>query len=82
MATMRAKMQVSQVTKFNGGTEKVSFTAVSGKAPYGKDGDSEDNTYARFTPSGECHLTINNPALAGKLIPGQKFYLDFTEAPE
>jgi hypothetical protein len=61
--------------------ERVSFRAVS-KYPYGENGESDDNTYARYTPAGELKLTINNPALLGKHKAGQKYYLDFTLAPE
>lgn len=55
-------------------------TSVAGKADYGPNGESEDNTFARFTPSGSLSLTINNPDLLGKIKPGQKFYVDFTLA--
>lgn len=77
---MRAKMQVRSVEQF-GDSERLSLSAVTGKDPFGPNGESEDNTYARYTPSGECTLTINNPALVGRFKQGQTFYLDFTEAP-
>ncbi len=79
---MRAKMQVQSVTKHHGGAETVKMSAVTGKGPFGAEGASEDNTYARYTPSGSVELNVNNPALAGKIEPGKKFYVDFTEAPE
>jgi hypothetical protein len=79
---MRAKMQVSSVEQFHGGMEVVKLSAVTGKGSFGPEGESEDNTYARYTPSGKCELSINNPALMGKIKPGMKFYLDFTEAAE
>lgn len=44
------------------------------------DGSDEDNTYAKFSPTGELTLSIANPALLGKIEPGQKFYLDLTAA--
>jgi hypothetical protein len=78
---MRAKMQVQSVTRQQG-SEQLKLSAVCGKAPFGKEGESKDNTYARWTPSGELSLTVTNPALLGKFNPGQKFYLDFTEAAE
>lgn len=80
-ATMRAKMQVQEVRSFGDG-EQVEFSAVTGNTPFGQDGESDDNTYARWTPSGRLTLTISNPALLGKFRVGQKFYLDFTEASE
>jgi hypothetical protein len=57
------------------------FSAVS-DAPFGAEGESEDNTFARYTPSGSLCLTITNPNLIGQFRNGQKFYLDFTESPD
>ncbi len=48
---------------------------------YPEDGSDEDNTYAKFSPQGDCTITVANPALLGKLTVGQKYYVDFTEAP-
>lgn len=79
---MRAKMQVQWVEKFNGGSERVKMSYVTGNKPFGPEGESEDNTFARYSPSGSLEITINNPNLAGKITPGQKFYLDFTLASE
>lgn len=85
---MRAKMVVSAIeptmtdpkdrTKII--QERVHFSAVFGTDPYGPNGESEDNTYARFTPAGVCKLTITNPDLIGTHEVGQKFYVDFTPA--
>lgn len=72
-------MQVTKVEKPYEGAETVSFSAVCGK-PFNAVGESEDNTFARWTPSGSLSLTIQNPNLLGKFAEGQKFYLDFSEA--
>lgn len=77
---MRAKMQVSKVERFPGG-DTITCNAVARSSGYPADGSDEDNTYAKFSPQGELTLTIANPALLGKIEPGQKFYLDFTPAP-
>lgn len=76
---MRAKMKVESIHVCEG-RETVQMNAVCGTAPFGAQGESEDNTFARYTPSGSVNLTITNPDLIGKFKPGQKFYLDFTEA--
>ena len=79
---MRAKMQV-QTVEGSDTYETVIMSAVTGSnKPYGPNGENEDNTYARYTPSGNLSLNITNPDLIGKFKVGQKFYLDFTEAPE
>ena len=77
-AFMRAKMQVSKVERFTG-SDRITCNAVAAKS-YPADGSDEDNTYAKFSLSGELSLTIANPALLGVIEPGQKFYVDFTLA--
>lgn len=84
MSTMRAKFRVTKVEGFGGTTtpptsEGITMMAVSEK-PFDADGNSEDNSFAKWTPSGELKLTIQNPALFGKIKEGQKYYLDFSEA--
>lgn len=78
-ATMRAKMKVSRVERWDG-ADKVTMIAVCKQGGYPADGSDEDNTYAKFTPQGELTLTIANPALVGKIEPGTTFYVDFTSA--
>ena len=79
MSNMRAKFQISSIQQFEH-TERVNFHAVCSKG-YPPDGSDEDNTYAKFSPQAECFIVIANPALIGTFKVGQKFYVDFTEAP-
>lgn len=74
---MRAKMEVTNVEKFDN-AERVSFRAVAKSGAYPEDGTDEDNTFAKFTPDGEAHLLIMNPALLGKFEGGQRYYVDFS----
>lgn len=76
---MRAKLQVSEVIKHSDTQVEVKMFPVCGK-PFDADGNSEDNTFARWTPGGAVSLQITNPALIGKFVAGQRFYADFTEA--
>lgn len=84
MTTMRAKMRVTSVTPYPAeGTptqETLQFHAVAKSTGYPADGSDEDNSYARWSPSGSLSLTVANPALLGKFTVGDKFYLDFTKA--
>lgn len=77
--TMRAKMKVTEV-KVLEHAEVIGFQAVTGKA--NADGVSEDNTYAKYTPSVNASFTVTNPNLYGKFKPGQSYYVDFTEVVE
>lgn len=79
MTTMRAKFQVSRIERF-AGCEIVHFNAVSKSGGYPADGSDEDNTFAKFTPTAKCEITVANPALFGKLNPGESYYVDFTPA--
>ena len=84
---MRAKFKVRSVTHRNDSpsepdkktAEEVQFFAVTEK-PFDADGFSEDNLFAKWTPSGELKITITNPNLFGFHVVGEKYYLDFTKA--
>lgn len=80
MPAMRAKMRITSITRHEGGNETLKFYAVAKSDAYPSDGSDEDNSYARWSPSGELSLTVANPALWGKFAEGDKFYLDFTKA--
>lgn len=75
---MRAKVRINRVTDFGGNQCEIVANPVAKKESYPEDGYDEDNTYAKYSPMGEFKLTIANPALYGKLKPGQVFYVDFT----
>lgn len=81
--TMRAKMVLATIQQHGDGKsvtqETLQFHAV-GKTPYPEDGSDEDNTYARFSPNASCSITVANPALIGKFVPGQRYYVDFIPA--
>jgi hypothetical protein len=79
---MRAKVTVQALNQPFKGAEEVVMRPVSGNSPYGPNGESEDNTFARYTPSGEIKLTITNPDLKGKFDFGDTFYVDFTPVDE
>ena len=79
MSKMRAKFQINRIEQFQGGNEKLHFNAVCAKS-YPADGSDEDNTYAKYSPSAECSITIANPALHGQFKVGEKYYVDFTPA--
>jgi hypothetical protein len=86
MAKMRAKLQISSIdqAKSEAGdclSERLHMHAVSAKS-YPADGSDEDNTFAKFSPSANFSITIANPNLFGQFNVGEKYYVDFTRAPE
>ena len=82
MAAMRAKMKINHIDKRNEGQETLYFNPVSRSDSYPADGSDENNTYAKFTPSGMLSLTVCNPVLLGKFNEGEEYYLDFIKAPQ
>jgi len=85
VTNMRAKFQIHSVRrnldhKGEVGSETVDMSPVCKSGAYPADGSDEDNTFAKFSPSGSLSLTVANPALMGQFKPGQKFYCDFTPA--
>jgi len=81
---MRAKMQITTVAPSVFGNKSVLLvmSAVARNDTYPKDGSDENNTYAKFTPTANLEMVINNPALEGKFAVGQEFYVDFIEVPK
>lgn len=75
MSLMRAKVQVESVNS-NRRSDEVVMTAVYTS----RESSAEDNTFAEATPNAKFTMTIDNRALHGKVRPGMKFYVDFTEA--
>ena len=80
MPAMRAKMKLNYIDKRYEGQETLFFNPVSKSGAYPEDGSDENNTYAKFSPSGQLSLTVTNPALLGKFQEGESYYLDFTKA--
>ena len=83
----RCKVYVESVKLMGNGadyaSEEVQMRAVGGnkvQKSYPPDGSDEDNTYAKFSPSADFRLLVANPALHGQFKPGQKYYIDMTEA--
>ena len=74
---MRAKVHVTEVKDVYAGAQQINFAPVCDSS-FGPNGESEDNTYARYTPSGGIWLTITNPNLLGQFAVGQRYYVDFT----
>lgn len=77
--TMVAKFEVRSVTTPHEGTEALYFAAVTEK-PFDKEGYSDDNSFAKWSPTGDLKMTVTNPALHGKIQQGEKYYLHFTKA--
>lgn len=80
MKSMRAKVTCTKVITHSPTHEEVFFTPVCKDGGYPADGSDENNTFARFSPSGEFRLMIANPALLGayRPDPSKAYYVDFT----
>jgi hypothetical protein len=81
MTAMRAKMKINHIDRRHESCETLYFNPVAASR-YPDDGSDENNTFAKFSPSGMLSLTIANPALIGKFAEGETYYLDFTRAPD
>ena len=81
---MRAKLRVTNVEQIKSGdtvvAEKVSMCAVCKDGGYPADGSDEDNTFAKWSPSADFTIHINNPNLFGKHAREDRFYVDFHRA--
>jgi len=72
----RAKVKIESAIK----SEHLFDPAMSVKMRPVTNGSPEDNTYSKWTPSGEISLYITNPDIFPQLEVGKIFYVDFTEA--
>lgn len=79
-ASMRAKMKVVKVT-LGENVDVIEMLCVAARS-YPQDGLHEDNTFAKFSPSGEFKIHVTNPNLLGKHRPGEFYYVDFTPVPD
>lgn len=84
---MRAKLRISSVDKTHAGNDGDSYRSIQIRASavcksdgYPTDGSDEDNSFARWSPTAELSMTINNPALFEKIAQGDTFYVDFHRA--
>lgn len=78
---MRCKVEITEVT-LGKLQDNITARPVCKAGAYPSDGSDEDNTFAKFSPSGEFKLTVANPDLLGIYRPGQKFYVDWTPIEE
>jgi len=69
---VRAKLQIQEVVS-NEWSDLVKFQCV-----YGGTNNTEDNSFAKATPSGKMELQIDNPAVRGFFKPGMQVYADLT----
>lgn len=63
-------------TKSNVPTGEVTWPRTYRFSPLYDHTIPEDERYARYTPSGELRITVDNPNVV--FIPGAQYYLDFT----
>ena len=70
---MRCKMRCTQVSFKKDGAELL-FNPVT-------TGSKENNTFFKYTPSGEFKIRTINTELAATFIPGEDYYVDFSHAP-
>lgn len=60
--------------------QEIKACPVARSDSYPADGSDENNTYAKWSPSGDLKLSITNPALSNRIKEGDTFYVDFTPA--
>lgn len=69
----RTKFRVTQVAHNEGSMSTVSLVVVTKDSP-------ENKVFFKYTPGGSISLTVVNPEVASKFVPGKEYYVDFTEA--
>jgi hypothetical protein len=76
---LRCKMRVREVTRSMRADNTIDYELVSLGAVSGPDG-TDNAKWAKYTPSADFKIQINNPAAFGTLSKGHEFFVDFTPA--
>jgi hypothetical protein len=78
MSKMVAKFKVREVIPSGEPVtgETLKMSPVTSK-PFDAEGASEDNSFAKWTPSGSLEMFVQNPALIGTIKAGDTFLITF-----
>ena len=74
--TVRAKFYVKSINHLYTQTPDNVCAEIKLSAAYGKDNES----WSKYTPSGEISMTITNPAAIDRFELGKQYYVDFVPA--
>jgi len=74
--SVRAKFQCVSIKDFGSTGKLIELTAVY------SNNQNEDNQFSKYTPSGKLEMMVTNDDASIQFKPGNKYYLDFSEAPE
>lgn len=72
---VQAKFTVMSVKKYTGDNVEVELHPVTG-------GSKENESFWKYTPSGNITLLIQNTEASKQFKPGMDFYVDFTPCDE
>ncbi len=77
--SVRAKFWVTDIEHHHtAGPGEVCATVTM--MPIYNNGDPENESWSKYTPSGELRMTITNPAAIDAFEKGKPYYIDFTLA--
>jgi hypothetical protein len=76
--SVRAKFQCLSITNFHHHQADAVQAEVRLAAVYGT--GKENETWSKWTPSGEIKMMITNPAAIEKFELGKEYFVDFTSA--
>ena len=68
-----AKFKCESVTRNTYGQEVVQLTAATGPG---------NETWSKYTPSGDMTIAVTNPDVQGKFEPGDHYLLTFEQIPK
>ncbi|WP_404653372.1 hypothetical protein [Raoultella terrigena] len=72
--TVRAKFQCNSINKSpDNSTAVVNMMAVT-------TGSAENETWSKYTPSGQLQMVISNPAAAEQFEQGKEYFIDIAPA--
>lgn len=77
--TTRAKFQCQRIEEVRYAGFKQNKVILTPVVPQNSTGNTEDKSFWEATPSGEISLVTNKEAATTMFIPGNQYYVDFSE---
>lgn len=75
LSNLRLKMSVVAVKRLADGEGKITAEEIEMCAVYGAPG-TVNNKWSKWTPNGRLTMTVSNPDVFGKVLPGQFIFVD------
>lgn len=79
MTTTRLKMVVNTTTRQADSNGEIQSEEHTLSAVYSDKEGAPNKLWSKWTPSGQLRFTVSNPAVFGRILPGQFYFVDLAQ---